>query len=66
MLLRSMSQRELVEVALEVIVTANDAVLGDHQHFLILGPSEPPDGPMLPRDRFDELSGARVEVYTGL
>lgn len=62
-LLCPVAQGELGEFPLEVIVTPDYTVLCHHQELLILRPTEPLDGAVLPGNGFDEFPGAAVEVY---
>ena len=60
-----MSQAERREVALEVRVAPDSAVLGDDQQPLIFGPSQCFDSALVPLNLSYQLPGATVNVDGG-
>lgn len=66
MILCTIAERKLGEVALEIVVATYDAILCDDQKLLILGPAKALDRTMLPGYALDQLPGAAVDVYAGL
>lgn len=60
------SQGELGEVALQVIVAADGPVVTDDEQLLVFRPSQTLDGALVPGDAFQKLASATVNVDAGL
>lgn len=60
------AERELREVALQVVVAAHGAVVAHHQQPLVLGPPQALDRALVPADALQQLARAAVYVDAGL